>query len=218
MLAIGSCSSSTHRWRRHSESTIRRKPFASLKTKSVRFRRRKRRQLSIGQMIFEPVYIEPQAMLSAISQEFPNEVGQIRLPKFYLSDADINPATWSPHLRNSSRSPIEFSSSCRKRLKASHGKRSRRKRSLQNSGVLSWVTSTSCWPERSYMMKQLSRTSRSTIQHEENLHGVMNCARDELRSLNWDLLHAAYPDAYRLAATDAHPDHALADDSVTTTD
>ncbi len=195
MLAIGSCSSSTHRWRRRLGKYYQTQAIRVVEDEVGPLSQAQKTAIVDRQMIFEPVYIEPQAVLSAISQEFPNEAGQIRLPKFYLSDADINRTTLVAALAK--QQPVtdrifelmpEASQSIARQAIEEKEVTAKQWRTLVGD-LNKLLARTELYDEAAFTNITLDDSTQENLQRRDELSG------DELRSLNWDLLHAAYPDA-----------------------
>jgi sec-independent protein translocase protein TatC len=147
------------------------------------------------QMIFEPVYIEPQAVLSAINREFPDDAAHIELPKFYLSSADIDRTTLVAALekqqlvtdRTLELLPDSTRAIAKEAITEKQVSSSQWKTLVLDLNKL--LARRDFYDEAAFEKVELSDSIREKLDRRDGL------SQDEVRSLNWELLHAAYPSA-----------------------
>jgi sec-independent protein translocase protein TatC len=145
-------------------------------------------------MIFEPVFIEPQAVADAVKVEFPAAIGGLDVPRYSMSEADLPQLAALDTLANEEAGPgARLRSFLTKegRELLSKGAQTRKLTDKELDGLLAALNDALTRPDFYDEQTFEHVTLRDSV--KEMLERRNELPEAGMRELNWHLLHDAYP-------------------------
>jgi sec-independent protein translocase protein TatC len=146
-------------------------------------------------LIFEPVLVDPQAVLEAVKQFFPTAQGGLEVPRFSLTQADLPGLQFLDRLASDEAGPAthlrtSLSQAGRDLITKVSENRKLTEKELDQllAEINRGLSSRSFYDEAAFDSVSLSSSVK------ERLQGRNELTPTGLRELNWHLLHEAYPE------------------------
>jgi sec-independent protein translocase protein TatC len=146
------------------------------------------------QMIFESVYIDPQAVMAALQAMYGQEVGNLEIPQFFIADIDIGDPSALATALVTAEGPAGriwelLPGETRKLIEKAQETNELGTRDLRTllRDINAIFDRKDFYNESSFADISLSEETRAMLARRDEL------SRDDRRHLNWRLLHESYP-------------------------